>query len=131
MSHVCSLFSGDQVATGSLEELHHRLVFERRRVRDVNDDLDSRHRLRQPLACEGVDPRVRRCRQHLVTTFPKIADQLRTDQAAATNNYDLHVLPPALPCRGTSSVPSTLRSSRGCRTSDSNSGIVTSDISES
>ena len=50
----------EQVAGGGREELHHRLVLERGRVRDVDDHLGPVDHLREALAGERVDAGGRR-----------------------------------------------------------------------
>ena len=59
-------FGGEQIAARRLEELQHRLVLERRRVRQVDDDLRARQRFGQPLAGDGVDARGGRRRHDLM-----------------------------------------------------------------
>ena len=73
MPHAGGRFRGEQVAAGGLEELQDRLVLERRRVRHVDDDLGAGERLGQPLAGDGVDARVGRCRQDLMALLAKPA----------------------------------------------------------
>src|SRR5688572_12475551 len=87
-------FCGEQVAAGFLEELQNRVVLERRRIRHVHDNLSARERLGQSLAGDGVDARGRRRRQDLMALLTKPADEVRSDEAAAANDYDLHIRSP-------------------------------------
>ena len=55
MAHASGGFGGKQIAARRLEELHDGRIFERGRVRQVDNDLSPGQRFRQPLACQRVD----------------------------------------------------------------------------
>jgi hypothetical protein len=78
-----------------LKELHHRCIFERRGVRDVDDHLRARECFRQAISGESIDARVRRGCEYFVAALPKKGDELGADESRATNHYDLHVITPA------------------------------------
>ncbi len=88
-------FGRQQIAPGRLEEIHHRLGFERRGVGYINHRLRARERGRQPFSRERVDARVRRGGQHFVAALTKKGYELGADEARATNHDDLHVITPA------------------------------------
>ena len=68
-----------QVARGGLEELEHRGVLERGRVRDVDDRRGAGQRLGQALAGDRVDARGRRGGHRLVAVLAQAGDDLRAD----------------------------------------------------
>ena len=98
MAHASSGFGGKQIATRRLEELHDGRVFERGRVREIDDDLSPGQRFRQPFARQRVDARSRGCRQHFLAALAKNRHELGSDESSATYHYDLHVLSPEF-CR--------------------------------
>ncbi|MNR45522.1 hypothetical protein D3C85_1643770 [compost metagenome] len=57
MTDAGGSFGRQQVTTRGFEELEHGLVLPRRRVRHVDDDLCTIHRLGQALAGDAVHPR--------------------------------------------------------------------------
>jgi len=83
----------EEVAAGGLEELQHRLVFERGRVGEVDHRLRAGHGLLEALAGDGVDAAVGRGGDGLVAALAQDGDGLRADQAGATDHEDLHGLP--------------------------------------
>src|SRR6185312_9816293 len=87
------LLRREKVALGSLEEVHDGLVFERWRIGEVDHDLCAAQGPFEPLAGDGVDARIWRGRENLVTARAQNGDGLRTDQAGAADDYDLHDLP--------------------------------------
>ena len=80
----------EQVAAGGLEEFQHGLVFERRRIGEVDHHLGAGHGLFDALAGNGVDAALRRRGNHLVAAPAQNGDGLRADQAGAANDDDLH-----------------------------------------
>src|SRR5262245_44980970 len=81
----------EKVAPGGLEEFQHRLVFPRRRVRQVNDNLSSGKRFSQSLTSDGVDAGIGRGSDGIVANLAKNGNGLRADQASAADDYDLHM----------------------------------------
>ena len=79
-----------QVAPRGLEEFQHRLVLERGRIGEVDDDLRAGHGLLEALAGDGVDAAVGRGRDDLVASLAQNGDGLRADQAGAADDDDLH-----------------------------------------
>src|SRR5690348_7602783 len=75
-----------------LEEVHHRRVLERWRVRDVDDDVGALHDLGQSLACDRVDAGVRRGRYYFVAFVTELVDDLRANQPGAADDYEFHGL---------------------------------------
>jgi hypothetical protein len=69
MANAGGLLRRKKVALGSLEKLQYRLVFERRRIGEIHNDLCPHKNLVEPLAGERVDPALGRCCDHLVTTL--------------------------------------------------------------
>ena len=90
MLHARRLLGREQIAAGGDEEVHRGLVVERRGVRDVDHDLGARERLRQALAGERVDARLRRGGDNLVSAPAQQIDKLRSDEAGASDHDDLH-----------------------------------------
>src|SRR5262245_32732648 len=84
-------FRGEDVAGRCLEELQHRLVLPRRRVRHIDDDIRAAERFAQPFAGDGVDARRGGGRHGLVAAPEQQGDQLFPDEPAATDYHDLHV----------------------------------------
>src|SRR5262249_28888115 len=78
----------------SLEEVQHRLVLPRGRVRHVHDDPCACERFGQPLTSDGVDAGGGGSRHNLVPALAKELHELLPDEPAATNHYDLHVASP-------------------------------------
>ena len=76
MLHVGGLLRGHQVAARVLEEFEHRLVFPRRRVRQIDDDLCAEERLFQSLARDGVNAGVGRGGDGIVTLLLQLLDEL-------------------------------------------------------
>src|SRR5262249_49578418 len=96
MPHPGLGFRGQEVARRFVEELHHGRIFPGWRVRNVDNDLSTDHRVSQPLAGYGVDTRLGRCRHRLMAALSQLLAQLRSDESTATNNYNLHVRSPCL-----------------------------------
>jgi len=80
----------EEVASRGLEEFHHRLVLERRRIGEVDHHLRASQRVVQALAGESVDTRILGCCEDLVALFPQPFDGLRADQSGAANDNDFH-----------------------------------------
>ena len=79
MAHARSRFRGEEIAGRRLEKLQHRGVLERGRVGHVDDDVRPGEDLGQALAGEGVDARVRRRRQGLMSLLTETGDGLRPE----------------------------------------------------
>src|SRR5262249_52242560 len=94
MPHVGFGFGREQILPRGLEELHDRDVFERRRVRHVDDDLRAGERLGQTSTGDRVDAGIRRGCEHFLPALTKKGYELRADEARATDHYDFHVLTP-------------------------------------
>ena len=94
--HSGSCFRGENVAGRCLEELQHRLVLPRRRVRHIDDDVRSCQRFAQPLASDGVDARRGGGRHGLVAPLAQEGNQLFADEPAAADYHDLHVGSPGM-----------------------------------
>ena len=73
------------------EEVRRGCLFERGRVRDVNEDCCPREHFRDALAGDRVDARVWRCGYGLVPVLAKHLHELRADEPRAADNHDLHV----------------------------------------
>src|SRR5262245_27394347 len=83
-----------KVAAGGLEEFQHRLLFELRRVGEVDHHLRAGHGLCEARAGDGVDAGIGRGSDDLVATLSQNGDGLRANQAGAADNDDLHCEPP-------------------------------------
>src|SRR5262249_12638805 len=88
------LYSGcsrvlEKVLCGSGEELHDRLLFERRRVRDVDENGRITQNLSKAFARQSVDARVWRGRHGVPTLRAQQFHQFRSDQPGSTDNDDL------------------------------------------
>src|SRR5437899_640784 len=94
MPYAGLLRSRDHVARPRLEKVQHRLVLERRRIRDVNDDVSACKRRLYALPGHGVDAPARRRLQHLMTARPQQRGQLRPDETCTADDNDLHFLTP-------------------------------------
>jgi hypothetical protein len=90
VAHTGWLLDCQEVADRGREELQHRLVLERGRVGHVDDDLGAGQDFGDPFAGNGVDARLRRCRDRLVALLGQPGDHLGADQAAAADHDDLH-----------------------------------------
>src|SRR3954466_12405031 len=66
--HAGSGLGREKIAPGSLEKFQHGLVFERRRIGEVNHHLRAGQGVLESLACKGVDPALRRGGEDLVAT---------------------------------------------------------------
>ena len=88
--HAGHLFGGKQVAAGGLEELHHGLVGEVGRVGDVDDDIGADKCLGEAFAGDGVDARIGRRREHRMAGFAQPVDDIRSDEASASDDDELH-----------------------------------------
>jgi hypothetical protein len=88
--HTRCCLGFDQILPGSLEEIHRRLILERRGVRHIDDDLRPFQRVGKALASDGVDPCIGRRRQCLMSELRQLADDLRADEPCSSDNYDLH-----------------------------------------
>src|ERR1700704_532468 len=97
MTHTLRCFGGKEIGGRRLEELEHCRVFERGRVRHVDDDVGTVEGGGHALAGERVDARVRRCRHGLMALFSKVCDDLRPDAPGSADDDDLHGVPPC--CR--------------------------------
>src|SRR6516165_10427312 len=84
----------EKVALRSLEELQHRLVFKGGRISEIGHSLRAGQGLFWPFASEGVDAGIWRGRDALVAAGAQDCDGLRSDQASAANDDDLHVPSP-------------------------------------
>ena len=91
MPDAGGFFGGREVAAGRLEEFQHGLVFERRRVGDVDDDLGSGHGRSQAFAGDGVDAGGAGGGDDFVALVAEDADEFGADEAAAADDDDFHV----------------------------------------
>ena len=89
--HARLRLSGEQVVRRHLEELHHRVVLERGRVGGVDDDVGAGQRVVEPRAGDRVDAGLERRRHRLVTVLAEPVDDLRSDPAAASDDYESHL----------------------------------------
>ncbi|MNT50563.1 hypothetical protein D3C72_1874890 [compost metagenome] len=85
------LFRSGEVTSGCLEEIQHGGVFERRRVRHVDDDIGTFERLLQAFAGDGIDAGIRRGRKDVMAPLTQVVAELGSDQAGSANDYDLHI----------------------------------------
>ncbi|GJE43732.1 hypothetical protein AEGHOMDF_2911 [Methylobacterium soli] len=76
MHDARSLLSRRDVPSGTDEEVHCRVVGKGGRIGDVDDDAGALQRIREPLARDGVHPRIRRGPEHLVAGVPQVGDDL-------------------------------------------------------
>src|SRR5262249_29255688 len=83
----------EKVAAGSLEEVQHRLVFERGRIGEVDYHLRARHGLSEALAGDCVDAGIGRSGDNLVAALAQDGDGLRANAAGAADDDDFHGLP--------------------------------------
>src|SRR5262249_19944981 len=89
-------FGSEEVPSRSLEELQHRLVLPRGRVRYVHDDPCACERFGQPLTGNGVDAGGGGSRHNFVTALAEELHELLPDEPAAADHDDLHDRPPRL-----------------------------------
>ena len=85
-----------QVARRGGEELPHRVVVPDRRVGDVDDDVGAHHHVGEALAGDRVDARGGRGRHRVVPLRFQPADDVAADAPAATDDHDLHDVPPVV-----------------------------------
>src|SRR6185369_2915000 len=91
MPHTSRGFIREEVASRGLKKIHHCCILERRRIRDVDNNLRSLEHISQSLAGKSVDTRIRcRC-QSLMSKRHEFCDELRSDKPSAPDNYNLHV----------------------------------------
>ena len=76
MFDASRLFGGQQGATGGFEKVHDGLVFEGRRIGEVDDNLRPGQRLCKPLSGDRVDARVGRRGDHVMVAAPQAFDCL-------------------------------------------------------
>src|SRR5438309_1343645 len=79
-----------KVTARCLEEIQHGLIFKRWGVRDIHHYLGAGKRSRQSFTGDGVDARRGRGSHDSVTTFTQVVYQLGSDEAAASDDHDLH-----------------------------------------
>ena len=84
---------GEEVAGRGPEEVHHRVVLERRRVGHVDDHVGAVERVGQALAGERVDAGVGDGGDGLVAVLAELGDELGADESGAADDDDLHVMP--------------------------------------
>lgn len=89
-------FSSEEVLPRGLEELQHRLVLPRGRVRQVHDDPCASERFGEPLTRDGVDAGGGGSRHSFVPTLAKELHELLPDEPAATDHHDPHVESPCM-----------------------------------
>src|ERR1051325_1218042 len=92
MPHARVRFKLEQVAGRCLEELQHRRILPRRRVRHVDRRGSALQRIREPFAGDGVDAGRGRCRYYFLPAIAKLLDKLRSDKSGATDYYDFHMV---------------------------------------
>jgi hypothetical protein len=85
---------GEQVETRGPKKLHDLVVLERARVRDIDDHTRACDSIGEALAGNRIDAEVRGCRDHVMATTAKDHHQLRSDETAASDDYDSHVVLP-------------------------------------
>src|SRR5690606_6379127 len=73
-----------------------RLVFERRRIGEIDDNVRAVERFGQALAGYRIDAGARRGGQGFVPLAVQDIDDFRPDQAGPTDDYDLHASPRSL-----------------------------------
>ena len=94
VAHACGRLGGEEIAAGRLEELHGGRAIERRRVGHIDDHLCAGKHFGESFAGDRVDTRVGRGGYRLMTLIAKLLDDLRPDEAGASNNDDLHLRSP-------------------------------------
>src|ERR1700733_16244048 len=82
------LFRGKKVALGSFEKVQHDVVFERRRICQIHDDLRSCQGFVEPLSGERVDPALGGGRDHLMAALTQNGDGFRANKASAADHDD-------------------------------------------
>ncbi|MNE54301.1 hypothetical protein D3C80_1490720 [compost metagenome] len=90
MLDPCCLLGRQQVAGGGLEELEHSLVLPGRRIGHIHYHIRAIHRLGQALTGNAVHPRAGRRRDGLVAALTQTVDELRTNEASASDDQDFH-----------------------------------------
>jgi hypothetical protein len=90
MRHAGRLRVRDQVASGCREEVHHGLLFERGRIRDVDDDRCALQHFPEPFAGDRVHAGIGRGRRRLMSVFTKLRHELGSDQSSAADDYEFH-----------------------------------------
>src|SRR5262249_12688454 len=73
-----------------------RLVLEAWRISEVDDDVRALQGVGDTHAGNGVDARIRRCRQHVVSSPAQPLHRFRSDESGAPDDDDLHAQSPAL-----------------------------------
>ena len=70
---------------------HDRIVFERRRIEQVDKDVRTGERLSKAVPGQHVDSRCSRCGHNFVTVTFEKTDNLGADQTTGPNNGDVHM----------------------------------------
>ena len=91
--HAGRLLGGEQVAGRRREEVEHRGVLERGRVRHVDDHVGALEHLGEAVARERVDPGGGRGGDRLVPVLAELGHDLRADEPGAADDHDLHGIP--------------------------------------
>ena len=102
-----------------IEEGHHVVVRERRRVGDVEHGRRPLEHLLEARAGDGVDPRVRGGRHGIVTVGGELLNDFGADEPRASDDDDsghdaLSFVPPA-PCAPTPAMTARPRKGPACR----------------
>src|SRR3546814_13350306 len=80
------------ISAGRPEEVHRGLVFERRRVGQVDQNVRPGERFCEALSSYRVDTRPGRRSDCFMPRLAELLYNLRTDQPGTSNYYDLHWL---------------------------------------
>ena len=92
MANAGGSFGSQQVTARRFEEIEDGLVFPRRRVRHVDDDIGAIHRFGQALAGDAVHARAGRGGEHVMAALAEVLHKFRSDEAGASDDDDLHGL---------------------------------------
>ncbi|MNW04602.1 hypothetical protein D3C71_2007110 [compost metagenome] len=90
VAHAGPGLGSQQIAARGLEELQHGLVFEGRRVRDIDHDADAGQRFVQPFAGDRVHAGRGRRGDGLMAALVEQFDEFGADQARAADDQDFH-----------------------------------------
>src|SRR6267142_6365703 len=90
MFHSCGLSCGQEIAARRFKEFHHGLVFPRRCVCDINNDLSALERIIQSLTSKRVNARGWRRRHNLMALQLQVLHEPGSDEPSAANYYDFH-----------------------------------------
>ncbi|CAI8893662.1 hypothetical protein EMIT0P44_370053 [Pseudomonas sp. IT-P44] len=94
MTNAGGRFSRQQVAARGFKEVEDGLVFPRRCVRHIDDDISAIHRFGQAFAGDAVYAGTGGGCEHVMAALAEVVHKFRSDEASASNDDDLHGFSP-------------------------------------